>query len=246
MKKFEKVLFIPDIHCPYHDEKALQVLYSFINWHKPDTIFITGDLLDGYAISRFTKDPNGALKFQSELDSAIEVLNDIRKRAKKAKIYFIRGNHEARLQKFLWSNAKELSGLHALELENLLELKRLNIEYVKEGLIRYKGIIIKHGSIVRKYASYTAKAEFEKNGCSGVSGHTHRQGSYRHTNSSDAYAWLELGHLCDPNQEYLEGEIANWQQGWGLGWFKNNSKKYYLELVPLINYKAFYGGKEFI
>lgn len=246
MKKFEKVLFVPDIHCPYQDDRALEVLYSFINWYKPETIFLMGDLLDGYAISRFTKDPNGALKFQSELDSAIEVLNNIRRRAKKAKIYFIRGNHEARLQKFLWSNAKELSGLHALEIENLLELKRLNIEYVRNGMMRYKGIVVKHGSVVRKYSGYTAKAEFEKNGCSGISGHTHRQSVFRHTNSSDAYIWLEAGHLCNPNQEYLEGEIANWQQGWAVGYFSRESSRYNLELIPLIDYKAFYNGKEFI
>lgn len=53
------------------------------------------------------------------------------------------------------------------------------------------------------------------------------------------------GHLCDPNQEYLEGEKPNWQAGWGIGWFKKNSKRYHLELISLINYKAFYGGREF-
>ena len=242
---YEKVLFIPDIHCPFQDDKALEVFYQFVQWFKPETIFIMGDLLDCYAISRFTKEPNGALKFQEELDTAVSVLERIRHLNKKAKIYYIRGNHEARIQKFLWNNAKELSGLHALEIENLLEFKRLGIEYVKDGMMKYKGIIVKHGSVVRKYAGYTAKAEFEKNGCSGVSAHTHRQCIYRQNNAGGDYVWVEAGHLCDPNQEYLEGEKPNWMSGWGIGWFKKNSKRYHLELISLINYKAFYGGREF-
>ncbi len=245
MNEYEKVLFIPDIHCPFQDNRALEVLYSFMDWYKPDTIFIMGDVLDCYAISRFTKDPNGELKFQEELDEATNILRKIRHKAKKAKIYLLRGNHELRVQKFLWTNAKALSGLHALEVESLLGLHKLDIEYIREGSLRYHGLMIKHGNIVRKFSGYTAKGEFEDNGCSGVSGHSHRLSIYRQTNSGGEYIWVEAGHLCNPKQEYLEGKVANWQQGWALGWFKKNSKRYHLETVNLVNYKAFYGGKEF-
>jgi predicted phosphodiesterase len=247
MKKinYEKVLFIPDIHAPFQDDRALNILYQFIKWFKPSTIIILGDILDCYAISRFTKDPNGALKFQQELDEAQNILGQIRKSAPKADIRLIKGNHEARIQKFLWSNAKELANLHALEIENLLGLKNFNIKWIKEGMTNIFQLVVKHGSVVRKYSGYTAKAEFERNGCSGVSAHTHRQCIYRHSNNGGDYIWMETGHLADPNQEYLEGEKPNWQQGFGVGWFKKGSKRYHLELIPINNYKAFYGGLEF-
>jgi len=244
-KDYEKVIFISDIHAPFHDEKALKILYNFMDWFKPEVVFIMGDLLDCYAISRFTKDPEGALHFQEEIDSAISILKDIRSHAKKAEMYYIRGNHEARVQKFLWNNAKELSKLHVLEVASLLNLKRLNIEYVEKGMMMYKGVMIKHGSVVRKYAGYTAKAEFEKNGCSGVSAHTHRAAIYMHTNAGGDYKWMECGCLCSLDQEYMEGDTANWQQGFGIGYFHRKTKRYQLELVNIIDGKAMYSGKEF-
>lgn len=244
---YERVVFISDIHAPFHDEKALAILYKFIKWFKPETVFIMGDMLDAYALSRFSKDPNGALHFQEEIDSATNILSDIRKNCgKKAKIYYLKGNHSARIQKFLWNNAKELSNLHILELPSLLNLKRFNIEYVEKGMMKYKGIMVKHGSVVRKYAGYSAKAEFEKNGCSGVSGHTHRAAIYMHTNAGGDYKWMEVGCLCDLNQEYLEGETANWQQSFGIGYFHKKTTRYQLELVNIIDGKAMYAGKEFI
>ncbi len=246
MNNYEQVVFISDIHAPFHDEDALEVLYSFIQWFKPQTIFIMGDLLDAYAISRFTKDPNGALHFQEEVDEAISILSHIRKVAgKKTKIYFIRGNHEQRMQKYLWNNAKELAGLHVLDVGQLLELKRFNIEYIEQGMMMYKGVMIKHGNVVKKYAGYSAKGEFEKNGCSGVSAHTHRQAIYMQTNTAGDYKWMECGCLCKLDQEYMEGQTPNWQQGFGVGYFSNDSNRYQLDLVSIIDGKAIYNCKEF-
>jgi len=242
---YEKVLFISDIHAPYHDEKALKILYKFMDWYKPQTIFIIGDLLDCYAVSRFTKDPKGALNFKEEVDSAISILKAIKKHSNNSQIYYIRGNHEARIKKFLWSNAKELSGLQELEVPSILHFKELGIKYVEKGMMMYKGVMVKHGSVVRKYAGYTAKAEFEKNGCSGVSGHTHRAAVYMQTNASGDYKWMEIGCLCKLDQEYMEGETPNWQQGFGIGYFNKNSNRYQLELVNIIDGKAMYAGKEF-
>jgi predicted phosphodiesterase len=169
--KQKKVLFVSDIHCPYQDEVALEAMYNFMNWWKPDEVIIMGDLVDFYAVSRFNKDPERALRLQEELDSSVSVLKEIRDRAKKANIYFIKGNHENRLKKYLWANASELSSLNALRLESLLEFDKLNIKYKDRGIIRYKDLIVKHGTLVRKFAGYTAKGEFEKNGMSGISVH---------------------------------------------------------------------------
>lgn len=245
MLKQQKVLFIPDIHCPYQDNVALKALYSFMDWWKPDTVIIMGDLVDFYSLSSFDKDPKRALQLQKELDQSVKVLKDIRNKAPKVDIHFIKGNHEQRLKKYLWSNSKELDGLKALQLEKLLEFDKFNIKYHDNGRMRFKGLMLKHGDIVRKYAGYSAKAEFEKNGLSGVSVHTHRLSTYRQTNEAGDYIWLEGGCLCKLNAEYLNGATPNWQQGFAIGYFKKNSKRYLLETIPIIKGKAMYGGKEF-
>lgn len=243
MNNYEKSVFISDIHCPFEDSKALAVMYKFIKDFKPSTVFILGDLLDCYAISRFTKDPKGKLNFKQEIESARRVLKEIRSCSGNAKIYYLRGNHCLRMQRYLWNRAEELSGLSELEIPHLLQLDKLNIEWVEKGMMMYHGIMVKHGSIVRQYSGYSAKAEYEKNGCSGVSAHTHRANIYYHSNSGGEFQWMETGCLCKLEQEYMEGEKANWKQSFGVGYFKGNDCK--LELVTINKGKAFYQGKEY-
>lgn len=248
MKKainYSKTLFIPDIHAPFHDILALEAMYSFIKWWKPNDVIFLGDVVDFYAISRFVKDPERALKLQDELDEAKSILSHIRRLCPAAKFYFIKGNHEARLQKYLWSQAKELASLRTLRIENQLGFKDLDIEYIENGIMKYKGIMLKHGNLVRKYAGYTARGEFEKTGMSGASAHTHRACVYYHSNDGGDYVWMECGCLCRLDAEYLEGEQPNWKQGFGIGYFKENSKRFLLEFVPIIKNKAMFGGSEF-
>ena len=245
MTKYKRVLFVSDIHCPYQDKSALRAMYNFMDWWKPQEVIILGDLVDFYAISRFSRDPERVLKLQEELDESVKILNQIREHAGKISIYFLRGNHEDRLKKYLWSKAQELSGLRALRLEELLEFDRLKIHYEDKNQIRYGCVIIKHGTLIRKFAGYTAKGEFEKNGMSGVSGHSHRLAQYRHTNEADSYIWTEAGCLCQLNADYLDGTTPNWNQGFAIGYFKENSKRFIIETVPIIKQRAMYGGMEF-
>lgn len=246
MPTYQKVLIVPDVHCPFQDYAAVSSLLDFSKWFKPDAIFFMGDLVDFYAISRFVKDPERALKLQEEIDNATDFLKQFRKQHPTIPMTFIRGNHEHRLQKYLWTQAPELSGLRDLTVESLLQLKHLNIYYEKTGRLVHRGVVFKHGDVVRKFAGYSAKGEFEKLGMSGVSGHTHRAAIYYHNNQSGKYCWMECGCLCKLDPEYMEGEVPNWQVGWGVGYFKNNSDRYFLEFIPFVGGKAFYQGKEFI
>jgi len=243
--KYKKVLFVPDIHAPFHDMKAIKALIAFARWWKPDYLYFLGDVVDFYSISSFVKDPQRALQLQLEVDDAKQILKLICASAPDAKKYFIRGNHEKRMQKFLWTRAAELSGLQGLQVENMLELPELGIHYYADGRTQFRGTIIKHGDIVRKFTSYTAKGEFENTGISGVSAHTHRLGIYSATNEAGNFTWMECGHLCDPKQEYLEGKTPNWQQGFGIGFYKEGSRRFDMDLIRIIKGKAMYGGYEF-
>lgn len=242
---YQKVLFVPDIHAPYQDKKCLESLITFIKYFNPEIIFIMGDCVDFYAVSKFVKDPLRALRLQKEIDEAHDILKQIRDAAKNAKITLIRGNHEARMQKYLWTTAKELSGLRSMEVSELLGLSELDIKYANTGRVDFKEIIVKHGSIVRKFSAYTAKGEMENHGVSGVSVHTHRAGVNYLTNDSGYHVWFELGCICKLQADYLEGQTPNWQQGWGVGYFKNHSRRFQIEFIPYVCGKAFYQGREF-
>jgi UDP-2,3-diacylglucosamine pyrophosphatase LpxH len=244
MGKTEKVVFVGDFHSPYEDPACLMAFLSFTKWWKPNEIFIIGDLIDAYAFARFVKNPETALKAQDEIDDSISVLKQIKNANPQAKICLVRGNHCYRLQKYLWTKAPELAGLRDLTIESLLQLKNLGISYCSQGRLEHRGIVIKHGSVVRKFSSYTAKAEFEKEGQSGVSGHTHRFGLFRKDNVNKPHIWMECGCMCKKDMEYMEGEPADWHQGFGIGHFYKNGL-FTFNQVPIFNGRALYDGREF-
>jgi len=244
-KRHEKVLFVPDIHAPYQDNNAIRAMIAFGKEFNPDRIFLMGDVIDFYALSSFSKDPIRALKLQKEIDEAVSVLRIIRKEFPKARIEFVKGNHEHRLQKYLWNKASELSGLRNLTVPTLLKLDELNIIYHEIGRTKYRGKVIKHGNIIRKFSAYTAKGELESTGISGFSGHTHRAGMYFQTNEGGKHFWYEFGCLCKLKAEYMEGKIPNWQQGFGIGYFKLGSTKCNCYFIPIIDGKALWCSKEY-
>jgi predicted phosphodiesterase len=244
-RKYEKVLFVSDIHAPYQDNTAIRAMIAFAKEFKPDRIILMGDVIDFYALSSFSKDPIRALKLQKELDEAVSVLRIIRREFPKAKIDFLKGNHENRLQRFLWNKASELSGLRNLTLPNLLKFDELNIIYHSTGRMKYRGKVVKHGNIVRKYSAYTARGELDSTGISGFSVHTHRAGVHFQTNEGGKHFWYEFGCLCKLNAEYMEGKTPNWQQAFGIGYFKLGSAKCNVHIIPIINGKALFRNKEY-
>lgn len=232
-----------DFHVPFHDPKAINVLIKFLSYLQPK-ILVIDELIDFPSISRFDKDPRRINDLQKEIDKCISILGQIREILPKTRIVMVESNHDRRLEKYKRVVAKELHNLKKLRFESLLDLDKFGIEYKKDFVFR--GVLFKHGSIVRQHSSYTAKAEMERENINGCSGHTHRLGMYFKTQRGGSYVWLETGCLCKTkNVEYLEGCVANWQQGLGIFAFEKDSKHFYPTVVPIIDYKILWGSKTF-
>lgn len=171
MKRYEKAVVINDPHFPFEDKKTIKLVNRFLKDYKPDIVFILGDLIDFYEISKFDKNPNRKTKLQDEIDAGVKELTYIRNILPKAKIYFKEGNHTHRLRSYLWKNPG-LSSLKSLKLENLLNLQELNIKLIKyDKPFLYKGLYLDHGEKIRKYSAYTAKAELEELANDGITAH---------------------------------------------------------------------------
>ncbi len=229
---FEKVVFLPDLHIPFHDTETIASVIKFLKDFQPDHIFLLGDLLDFYDLSTFDKDPERRFKLQEEIDTAVRFLEVVRKTCPLARIIYMQGNHEDRLRRWLWRN-QDISSLEALDLKTLLHLKRLDIKTYKYGDVSFfHGFAIKHGDLVRKNASYTARAELNKVGISGISGHTHRLGSCFKRDHSGQKVWYEAGCLCELEPEY--DKTPDWQQGFAIGLFERVGNRFYVTSIPII------------
>lgn len=244
VRTYERSVFIPDLHVPYMDELAFSTAIAFIKEYKPHVIFVIGDVVDFYALSKYDKDPGRISGLQEELDEAWRVLARIRRAAPHARITYLYGNHEARLKKFLWRKAPELTSLRFLKLDELLHLKDLNIKPIESGVTNFHGMVVKHGNVVRNRSGYSATGELEKVGTSGISGHTHRLSQVFKTNYGGFYTWVESGCLCDLKPEYLEGQVADWQHGITYGLFAKHDTRFVLHPTPIIKGKLVFAGSD--
>lgn len=226
-----KFVVLSDYHAPFQDKEAEKAVFSFLKSRDIDTIILNGDILDFYDVSSFDKDPNRINSLQKELDISYRFFKKLRTLKPEAKIVFIKGNHENRIERYLKKHP-ELFSLDALKLPNLLRLAEFDIGYEPKAY-KLGSLKITHGSIVRKYSGYTAKAELEKNDCSGISGHSHRLSAYYYKTPSRYLAWYESGCLCDINPEYADN--PNWTQGFIYGWVNKDS--YSIVPIPIIKGK---------
>ena len=221
----KRALVLSDFHCPFVDKTTLSnIVYPVVETGFDD-IIIAGDLLDCYGLSRFDKDPQRIDSLQEELDVATSILSEIHQRAPHAKKILIKGNHEERLGRAL-RETKTFHSLRQLRWPVLLELHRFGFKW-EETIFRVnRNFIIVHGSVIRKFSGYTARAMLEKYGVSGISGHSHRMALHCSTDYSGEYLWVECGHLCDISKvDYVEdkhGGVANWQQGFSILFYDAN------------------------
>lgn len=274
---YENAVVISDIHFPYHDEKALQLTLKIIKAYQPDIIFINGDVMDFYSISKFSKNPlriltnteimelsqqidgSGNVVLQSalqrEFDLAFDMLSTIRRQNKNASIYFIDGNHEFRLAKYMFDNGAELYGLTkarlprepVLAIPSILRFDELNIQHISSGLkesyFRWGKMLIGHFNMVRKHSAFTAKGLIEDKGMSLIQAHTHRLGSHFKTGyTRNAIVGYENGCLCDLEPHYCLN--PNWQHGFSVIHKSKKSNKFHVQQIHILKYTAFFGDKE--
>jgi hypothetical protein len=230
------IVSLSDWHVPFEDGPAVQAALNFIKIIQPQIIIIH-ELHDFYALSRFDKNPARIDNLQSELDKAAEYLQEVRRICPHSRIILLKSNHLDRLRRYLWSKAQGLCSLRALELETLLELDKLKIDYMDSYI--YGGIIFKHGNLVSVDAGMTARRELQAEGLSGVSGHTHRLAQIYRRERAGTFMWIENGCLCDLQPEYIEG-VSNWQHGLSIVSFEKDRDAYFAIPIPIVDGKILF------
>jgi len=214
MAKTHRVVFLSDVHPPYHDKVAVQLARDIIADIKPDTLFFGGDMIDMYAVSDFDRDPERVVKFQDEFDEAVDVLAGFRKLGKDA--LFLPGNHEERWERYRHRHA-EISSLRNAQLESLLELKKLKIGLLEHGKdFRIGQLYYMHGDEVAAGSTYVARNFYLKEQGSVVFGHYHRaQVFYNRLKGGEVHGSWASPCLCLLKQQYTRG-TTQWSQGFSV------------------------------
>lgn len=240
----QKTVALNDLHVPYFDKKIFELILSFLKDYQPDEVFLLGDIIDFWMISKFRKDPSRVNTIQKDLDTTRELLRRIRVTLQNAKITFLYGNHEARLKNFIFDKAPQLSNIKSLHLPFLLGLDELAIKHIDapEGFIKRGDIVFTHGTVVSQDSAMTARRMLKRFGISVMHGHSHRGGSTYTTNLLGIRAAWENFCLCKMDLCYEWGyQIANWQQGFSTIDFIKN--RFYVQQIPITKKKFVFGGR---
>lgn len=207
-----------DVHCPYQDDEAVNWCLNRIRNEEPAWILIHGDMFDFENLSRFLKKPAFSMMFHDEVRECKKLVQRIERLRKKigARVRFMGGNHESRLQKYLWRNAPALAEVPELCVPQLLKLPHEWdwMEHDQEGFWHEDTLII-HGRSYR--AGSVCNANLRRYLASVVQGHSHRvssaykgvPGRRRHTIGA-----AELGCLCQIDPNYAKHTDWSHAMGW--------------------------------
>jgi predicted phosphodiesterase len=240
----ETVVFLSDLHVPYHDPEVVGAALNLIRDVAPDRVVLNGDLADFFQLSRFNTALERIDHLQEEVDAANAIRRAVREAAPDAVLDETVGNHDSRIVTYVQKNARALTSLRALDPASLFEYAELAItSHPEAGFLLRPEYLVKHGSIVRKGAGSTAKAELANAGISGISGHTHRLSTFRQAGYSPRQ-WTESGCMCLTSPDYVVG-APDWTQGIVIGEFSTKTNAYVTHEVPFLDCALRLGRERF-
>ena len=176
-KVCNNILLISDLHIPYHDIDAITIALDYGKKENVNTIFINGDLIDNSQVSRFEKDMKKR-SVKQEFDATKEFLVQLRAAFPDASIYWLKGNHCVRWEKFLEQKVREIWDDPYFHLEERLRLNEQRVQILDDTVLVKAGkLSITHGHHIFKgifVPVSPARGAFLRAKQSVIVGHLHR------------------------------------------------------------------------
>lgn len=240
--RLETTLIVPDVHAPFHDVDAWELMLEAGRRIRPDAVVVMGDLIDCYSVSRHSKDPARAGQLDSEIKAVRGMLDQLDSLAAKEKVY-IEGNHEYRLVRYIQEKAPELYGI--FDMPKLLKLEDRGWEWVayrdhkRRGAVHFTHDTGHSG----RYAVYRSLDVYQH---SVATVHTHRMALVVEGNAvGEPKVSAQFGWLGDVDKiDYMHRATAkkNWALGFGIGYTDKQTGHTWLTPVPIIDYRCVVDG----
>jgi predicted phosphodiesterase len=214
----ERVLCLYDVHIPFHSVSALTAAIEYGKKQKVDCVFLGGDIIDCFKLSRFIKDPTKR-NFAEELNLFKDFMAVLDKQFPKAKKIYKIGNHEERYQSFLFEKAKELVGVEEFDLDNIIKARARNVEIIKDKRItNFYGLNIIHGHEFNSgffSPVNVARGLFLRAKTSAIQGHSHQTSEHTESNMNGKITttW-SVGCLAELHPQYAP--INRWNHGFAV------------------------------
>lgn len=215
----KKPLILSDIHMPYHEIDAIEISLEYGYKNKIDSIYLNGDVLDFFKISRYTKDGN-AMSIKEERDMFFEFIAWLKSNFD-VPIFFKVGNHEERLSKYIMDKSPELASLPELTLAQFLKLDDLGITFVdaRQKCLMGELIVIHGHEFGESFFNPVnpARGMFNKAKCSVLAGHNHQTSVHDESSlRGEGMTCYSTGALCQLTPDYRPFAYTKWNHGFAM------------------------------
>lgn len=250
-ESLEKLLFVGDVHVPFHDKRAWDLMLYAARRFRPDVI-VAQEIEDFYAVSAHSKDPGRLASFDDEVAQVNEAFDELDDLGAGNRKVYVAGNHFDRLERYLRDKAPVLHSvtdpvaMYHLDRVGPKGQQPRGWEYVPYRRHTNVGKVhITHDvGAAGRNAIWKALDVF---GHSVVTGHTHRLSYVVESNAlgeprvSASFGWL--GDVDQIDYMNLAKAKKEWALGFGIGYHDPKTGLVYLEPVPIVDYTAKVEGK---
>jgi metallophosphoesterase superfamily enzyme len=226
-KSLKTALIIADLHAPYHDSTAIDVMLNYATRYRIDVLIILGDGVDFESVSFWRKDPM-RVGLGREIRKAKKVIKKISDAFPDAEKIYVEGNHEDRLRAYIWDKAPALADLNCLNVKTILGLHEMgfkyisNIDNIQNGLpplqLGKLNLFHGHNRECRKIGSSAinvAKLFYERHHVNAMIAHFHcRQYFEQRKITGDKEACWTLPCLCNLTPDFAP--VNSWSQGFAI------------------------------
>jgi predicted phosphodiesterase len=224
---------VPDTHGAKADPSAVAALLSDMKALDPHEIILLGDHVDcgGFLAQHLVMGyvAETSYSYEQDIEHANGFLDALQQAAPRAKIEYLEGNHERRVETWCVTqtlrHSRDAEGLRQLySPEFRLRLAQRGISYFRQGVF-YDGLsvpgVIKRGKCFFFHGVSTAKnavaATQDRIGGNCVFGHTHRAQSelVRRVGTGVVGSW-NPGCLCELQPLWQHTAPTNWTHGYAV------------------------------
>lgn len=226
-------LVASDLHSAHCDPFAWDVFLAECIARQPDAIVFNGDVVDFPAVSTHPKLPGHFhLSLQGEIDWARSRFKQVREVCPNAAIYFVIGNHEYRLVRYLADTKPSLASLNALDFSALFGLEEFEVSLVCRSSFLAPTTKMRAGDVAENWiilgecyavthgiscSKFSAEKELQTFKMSGTSGHVHRpQIHFDNSPGTGPLSWMStpmMAHESD-GRDFIHGP-SRWNMGFG-------------------------------
>ena len=218
----EQYAILNDIHFPFESQAYYVAIDEMRKWDNLKAIYLNGDVAEIQSLSRHPKSPKEVQLLIDELDYVNQKFDTLQNLFPGVPVYYIEGNHEYRIYRYLRDVAPSLWGM--LSAPNLFKFPErpgwLFFDYGPNQLVKVgktKDLYARHEPV--SSGVNCAKQTAEKYYVSVIFGHTHVYQTYTVKKMGPApynvTAWSNgfMGDISNPCFNYRSPK-ENWQLGY--------------------------------